>query len=169
MVDPGFPRGGGANPRYRLIIWTNFFLKLHENLKKLEPEGGASVPAPPPLDPPITLLNLEGTHKLNNSMFPQKYTCQNIYWYEKKFFCSQFVKMQIWLCAKLVHIIRNLLICFANLESCIGPYTKWKRVPACFVYIPPSSWHQRSKQCITWVWWSTHFNALSATDPTHKR
>ena len=59
MADPGFPRGGGANPRggaptYYLVIFSQ---KLHENEEILS-QRGARVPRAPPLDPPLGMDTL---------------------------------------------------------------------------------------------------------------
>ena len=54
VADPGFPRGGGANPKgeaptYYLAIFSR---KLHENEEILGQRGGTH-PSRPPLDPPL--------------------------------------------------------------------------------------------------------------------
>ena len=63
VVDPGFPRGGGANPKggaptYYLV---NFSRKLHENEEILGQRGGAR-DACPPLDPPLISDNTTHPH-----------------------------------------------------------------------------------------------------------
>ena len=65
VADPGFPRGGGANPgggapTYYLV---NFSQKLHENEEILGQRGGASLA--PPLDPPLPECNFLGNFKIN--------------------------------------------------------------------------------------------------------
>ena len=48
MVDPGFPRGGGANPKGGAPTYylANFSRKLHEN-EEILGRGGARVPRAP--------------------------------------------------------------------------------------------------------------------------
>ena len=52
MADPGFPRGGGANPKGGAPTYylANFPQKLHENEEIL---GGGCASLAPPLDPPL--------------------------------------------------------------------------------------------------------------------
>ena len=58
MADPGFPRGGGANPKgggANLLFGKNF----PENCMKIEEfgpgaAGGGACPWRTPLDPPMT-------------------------------------------------------------------------------------------------------------------
>ena len=55
VADPGFPRGGGANPKgggAPTYYLANFSQKLHENKEILVQRGGAR-PSRPPLDPPL--------------------------------------------------------------------------------------------------------------------
>ena len=50
VADPGFPRGGGANPkggRAPTYYLANFSRKLHEN-EEILGRGGARVPRAPP-------------------------------------------------------------------------------------------------------------------------
>ena len=57
MADPGFPRGGDANPKEggrQPIIWPIFSQKLHEDEEILSQRGGHASLAPP-LDPPLNL------------------------------------------------------------------------------------------------------------------
>ena len=55
VADPGFPRGGGANPKrgeaptYYLVIFSR---KLHEN-EEILVRGGVRASLRPPLDPPL--------------------------------------------------------------------------------------------------------------------
>ena len=53
MADPGFPRGGGANPRGGAPTYylANFSRKLHEN-EEILGRGGGRVPGAR-LDPPL--------------------------------------------------------------------------------------------------------------------
>ena len=53
VADPGFSRGGGANPKGGAPTYylTNFCRKLHEN-EEILGRGGAR-DARPPLDPPL--------------------------------------------------------------------------------------------------------------------
>ena len=56
VADPGFPRGGGANPKGEVPAYylANFSRKLHENEEIWGPEGGhTSLTPPPPLDLPL--------------------------------------------------------------------------------------------------------------------
>ena len=55
-----FPDGGAPTPERGAPTYylTNFSQKLHENEENLTPEGGARVPAPPPLDPPMYMMFL---------------------------------------------------------------------------------------------------------------
>ena len=58
MVDPGFPRGGGANspggaPTYD---FAKISQKLHEIERIWTPGGDARPLRPPPLDPPLLTL-----------------------------------------------------------------------------------------------------------------
>ena len=58
VADPGFPRGGGANPKgggAPTYYLANFSWKLHENEEILGQRGGARIPRAPPLDPPLYL------------------------------------------------------------------------------------------------------------------
>ena len=49
VADPGFPRGGGANPKGAPTYYlANFSRKLHENEEILGQRG-----ASPPLDSPL--------------------------------------------------------------------------------------------------------------------
>ena len=50
VADPGFPRGGGANPKGGAPTYylANFSRKLHENEEILGQRGGARVPRAPP-------------------------------------------------------------------------------------------------------------------------
>ena len=54
VADPGFPRGGGTNPKWGEPTYylANFSRKLHENEEILGQRGGAR-PSRPPLDPPL--------------------------------------------------------------------------------------------------------------------
>ena len=54
MADPGFPRGGGANPKEGAPTYylANFSKKLHEN-EEIWGQRGGRVPRAPPLDPPL--------------------------------------------------------------------------------------------------------------------
>ena len=54
MADPGYPRGGGANPKGGVPTYylANFSRILHENEEILGQRGGAR-PLRPPLDPPL--------------------------------------------------------------------------------------------------------------------
>ena len=58
MADPGFPRGGGANPKGGAPIYylANFSRKLHENEEILS--RGRARPSRPPLDPPLSASSL---------------------------------------------------------------------------------------------------------------
>ena len=49
VADPGFPRGGGANPKGGAPTYylANFSRKLHEN-EEIWGQGGARVPRAPP-------------------------------------------------------------------------------------------------------------------------
>ena len=54
MADPGFPRGGGANPEGgggNLFLWS-IFPKNYMKMIKIGPRGGAVLVSPPP-DPPM--------------------------------------------------------------------------------------------------------------------
>ena len=55
VADPGFPRGGGANPKGGVPTYylVNFSRKLHEN-EEILGRGGVH-PSRPPLDPPLSL------------------------------------------------------------------------------------------------------------------
>ena len=50
VADPGFPKGGGANPKGGSPTYylANFCRKLHENEEILGQRGGARVPRAPP-------------------------------------------------------------------------------------------------------------------------
>ena len=65
MADPGFPRGGGANPKGGVPTYylANFSRKLHENEEILGQRGGGARPSRPPLDPPLI-------SKSHDDMFP---------------------------------------------------------------------------------------------------
>ena len=56
VADPGFPRGGGANPKGGRPTYylANFSRKLHENEEILGQRRGAH-PLRPPLHPPLYL------------------------------------------------------------------------------------------------------------------
>ena len=57
VADPGFPRGGGVNPKGGAPTYylANFSRKLHEN-EEILGKGGPHVPrAPPPLDAPLSV------------------------------------------------------------------------------------------------------------------
>ena len=56
VADPGFPRGGSANPKGGVPTYylANFSRKLHEN-EEILGRGGAR-PSRPPLDPPLPVL-----------------------------------------------------------------------------------------------------------------
>ena len=60
MADPGFPRGGGANPKggHQHIIWP-IFAKNCMKMKKFWARGG--VPCAP-LDTPLDILELQVAH-----------------------------------------------------------------------------------------------------------
>ena len=49
VADPGFPRGGGANPKGGVPTYylANFSRKLHENEETLGQGGGCASLAPP--------------------------------------------------------------------------------------------------------------------------
>ena len=53
VADPGFPRGGGTNPKGGVPTYylANFSPKLHENEEILDQRGHASLASP--LDPPL--------------------------------------------------------------------------------------------------------------------
>ena len=60
MADPGFPRGGGANPKgggCQPIIWPTF----PENCMKMKKfwAGGGMHPSHPPLDLPLFSVNFD--------------------------------------------------------------------------------------------------------------
>ena len=60
MADPGFPRGGGTNPKgggAPTYYLANFSRKLHENEEILDQRGGAR-PSRPPLDPPLLIIRI---------------------------------------------------------------------------------------------------------------
>ena len=59
VADPGFPRGGGANPKGGVPTYylANFSRKLHENEEILGQRGGAH-PSCPPLDPPLEIKEI---------------------------------------------------------------------------------------------------------------
>ena len=53
MADPGFPRGGGANPQGEGANLL-FGQKIPKNYMKMKEFGpGGRVPGAPPLDPPM--------------------------------------------------------------------------------------------------------------------
>ena len=54
VADPGFPRGGGANPKggRQPIIWS-IFPENCMKMKKFWARGGGARPSRPPLDPPL--------------------------------------------------------------------------------------------------------------------
>ena len=54
VADPGFPRGGGANPKGGAPTYylANFARKLHEKEEIWGQRGGVR-PSRPPLDPPL--------------------------------------------------------------------------------------------------------------------
>ena len=56
VADPGFPRGGSANPKGGAPTYylANFSRKLHENEEILDQRGSAR-PSRSPLDPPLLL------------------------------------------------------------------------------------------------------------------
>ena len=56
VADPGFPRGGGANPKGGAPTYylANYSRKLHENEEILGQRGAASLALP--LDPPLIYL-----------------------------------------------------------------------------------------------------------------
>ena len=58
VADPGFPRGGGANPKGGAPTYylANFSRKLDENEEFLDQRGGAR-PSRPSLDPPLKEFN----------------------------------------------------------------------------------------------------------------
>ena len=60
MADPGFPRGGGANPKggegHQHTIWPFFLWKLYQNKEILGQGGSAHVPRPLPPPPDKTLV-----------------------------------------------------------------------------------------------------------------
>ena len=59
VADPGFPRGGGANPKGGAPTYylANFSRKLYEN-EEILGQRGARVPRGPPLDPPLRTVHL---------------------------------------------------------------------------------------------------------------
>ena len=62
MADPGFPRGGGANPKGGAPTYylTNISQKLHENEEILGQRGGAR-PLRPPLDPRLAMITVSNS------------------------------------------------------------------------------------------------------------
>ena len=60
VADPGFPRGGGANPEGggANLIFGQKFPENCMKMKEFGPRGGkrASLAPPPPLDPPTYLM-----------------------------------------------------------------------------------------------------------------
>ena len=61
MADPGFPRGGGANPK-----GANFSQKLHENEEiSGQMGGGGARPSHLNLDPPLFRLRMGNFASIN--------------------------------------------------------------------------------------------------------
>ena len=55
VADPGFPRGGGANPKGggAKLLFGQFFRENCMKMKKFWARGGGAHPSRPPLDPPL--------------------------------------------------------------------------------------------------------------------
>ena len=79
VADPGFPRGGGANPQgggANLLFGQNF-PQNGMNIKKFGPRGGVRVPGAP-LDPPM--LCLRGWRQCFQSSLIFLCFCVSLFW-----------------------------------------------------------------------------------------
>ena len=84
VADPGFPRGGGANPKGGApTLFGQFFPKTAWKWRNFGPEGGARVPRAPPLDPPLaksTSLQEDDKHHCSQYFYQTVQILHNVHY-----------------------------------------------------------------------------------------
>ena len=65
MADPGFPRGGGANPKGEgaNLLFGQFLPKTARKLRNFVPEGGGARPSRPPFRSVTEVITCNGKER----------------------------------------------------------------------------------------------------------